>query len=148
MTADSADSASKIHFEVHALHQDRWLIDCTSKSPEHAIHDAKSVLAEADVWGVKVIKEVWQPRTNLVAGRVIFSQMKNEPATRPGVRTKVQVRAAAPAQPKAPLPTAEPQGPAGPPASVRQTKAMPAFAVFSIGGALLATGAVLWLSLG
>jgi len=69
----------QVHYEVHVLHSDRWLIDCTSRDESEALADAQEIARKPDVSGVRVIKETYNPKTERVAGRIIFNYEKPRP---------------------------------------------------------------------
>lgn len=70
-------------FEVHVLRDERWVIDCMSADAEEALTNAHDLARRAEVLGVKVIHERYNPRTDQSAARVVFSRLK---PPRPKVR--------------------------------------------------------------
>jgi len=66
----------QVHYEVHVLHVDRWLIDCTSRDETEALDDAREIARKPDVSGVRVIKETYNPKTERAAGRIIYNYEK------------------------------------------------------------------------
>lgn len=64
------------YFEVHVLREERWVIDCTSPSAEDALANAQDLARRAEVLGVKVIHERYNPQTDQSAARVVYSAIK------------------------------------------------------------------------
>lgn len=64
------------YFEVHVLRDERWVIDCTSPSAEDALANAQDLARRAEVLGVKVIHERYNPHTDQSAARIVYSAIK------------------------------------------------------------------------
>jgi hypothetical protein len=104
----------EIHYEVLALHGERWLIDTILREREAALEEAQHLLGRGEIGGVEVRKELYDPVTGLAAGRTVFRRLKpkrSRPRLLPVSRPQP---AAAPVQP-APEPEWRPRGP--PPAT-------------------------------
>jgi hypothetical protein len=71
-----------VHFEVQALHGERWLIDTALQDGGLALERARQLLQRADIAGVKVWKEVHDPASGQTAGRVVLTQLKPQPKRR------------------------------------------------------------------
>ncbi len=63
-------------YEVHVLRDERWVIDCMSRDAEEALTNAHDLARRAEVLGVKVIHERYNPRTDQSAARVVYSRLK------------------------------------------------------------------------
>jgi hypothetical protein len=103
----------EIHYEVLALHGERWLIDVVMRERDAALEEARHLLGRGEVAGVEVRKELYDPATGLAAGRIVFKRLKPK---RPRPRFLAAPRpppAAAAAQP-APEPEWRPRGSPGP----------------------------------
>ena len=128
----SREAAGKlVHFEVHALHGERWSIDTALQDGEFALERARQLLQLADVHGVKVWKEIHDPESGQTAGRIMLVQLKRQPKRRWRLR-------ATPPQP--PAPSAEPR-PDEPEPRPRWPVASPAATVTGWPAAWLSVGA-------
>ncbi|MEZ5905332.1 MAG: hypothetical protein R3C69_09640 [Geminicoccaceae bacterium] len=78
MASRAGDGGEAIasYFEVHVLRDERWVIDCTSPSAEDALANAQDLARRAEVLGVKVIHERYNPQTDQSAARVVYSAIK------------------------------------------------------------------------
>lgn len=74
--ARGSGEAIASYFEVHVLREERWVIDCTSPSAEDALANAQDLARRAEVLGVKVIHERYNPQTDQSAARVVYSAIK------------------------------------------------------------------------
>lgn len=93
-------------FEVHVLRDERWVIDCMSEHAEDALANAHDLARRAEVLGVKVIHERYNPRTDLSAARIVFCALK---PPRPKARRLAPVGAFA-SRPGATTPDDRPSG--------------------------------------
>ena len=59
-------------FEVHTLKGGTWMIDSTYPDREAAIDVAKSLHGEKRFEGVKVVKDMFDPKTNASKEIVIY----------------------------------------------------------------------------
>lgn len=78
--AEPARPRRLTHYELHVLHGERWLIDGTAIDPRALLEEARQLLQQPGVYGVRVLKETYDPVRELTAGRVIFQQLKPRPA--------------------------------------------------------------------
>ena len=89
-------SAPEIHYEVHVLRGDRWMIDMTTRERTEAVEDAEGILRRQRVGGVRVLQERFNPRTDTVAGRVILEKIMPKPDRRkiagPAARPRIERR--------------------------------------------------------
>jgi hypothetical protein len=76
-----ADRRSE-HFEVHARRGGRWTIELTAAEEAEACARARLLLQRAEVESVKVWKEVYDPRTDQAAGRVVLAETRPRPKGR------------------------------------------------------------------
>ncbi len=145
----SADKQIGTHYEVHALRNGRWLIDCAAKEPEQAIREAKDILRDAEVRGARVVKEIWNPSTNTTAARIIFSKLKSDSAPMPRSGVKARSANQKPPGPVAAAPSRPGTTPRAPSAAKTKLAAdqFTAFAFLSLAAAGVASGGVVWLIL-
>ena len=66
----------EVHYEVLALHGERWLIDVIMRERGAALEEAQHLLGRGEVAGVEVRKELYDPATGLAAGRTVFKRLK------------------------------------------------------------------------
>ena len=105
-----------VHFEVQALHGERWLIDTALQDGDLALERARQLLQRADVSGVKVWKEIHDPASGQTAGRVVLTQLKPQPKRRWRLRaTPPQPPPASPAEPRPDEPAPRTRRPVAPP---------------------------------
>lgn len=64
------------HFEVHARRGERWTIELTAAEEAEARARARLLLQRAEVDGVKVWKEIYDPRSDQAAGRVVLAESR------------------------------------------------------------------------
>jgi hypothetical protein len=76
------DARRLVHFEVHVQRGARWTIELTAAEEELACERARQFLQRADVDGVKVWKEVYQPASGQSAGRIVLAE------TRPRLKSR------------------------------------------------------------
>ncbi|MCB1969581.1 MAG: hypothetical protein KDG54_04150 [Geminicoccaceae bacterium] len=69
----------EIYFEIHLLHSDRWTIDSITTDRRDAFEQASLVAdsgarsnAFRHIRGVRVVKEIYSPRLNNAAARIVF----------------------------------------------------------------------------
>ena len=65
-----------VHFEVHVQRGARWTIELTAAEEELACERARQFLQRADVDGIKVWKEVYQPANGQSAGRIVLAETR------------------------------------------------------------------------
>lgn len=70
------------HFEVHARRGERWTIELTAAEEAEARARARLLLQRIEVEGVKIWKEVYDPRTEQGAGRIVLDEAKPRPKGR------------------------------------------------------------------
>lgn len=84
-------------FEVHTLKGGQWQIDSTYSDKDSAIDTAKQLYGEKAYQAVKVVKDVFDPKTNASKELVIFDTSKTvkekapppaEEAASPGPKSK------------------------------------------------------------
>jgi hypothetical protein len=86
----------EIHYEVLALHGERWLIDTILREREAALEEAQHLLGRGEIGGVEVRKELYDPVTGLAAGRTVFRRLKPKRVAPPppaGLATPARGRA-------------------------------------------------------
>lgn len=130
-------AAPEIHYEVLALHGERWLIDVVVRERDAAVEEARHLLGRGEIAGVKVRKEIYDPVTGLAAGRTVFRRLKPK---RPQPRFLAVPRpqqAVAPPRP-ATEPEWRPRGPPPPRATGRYWWWAPV-GLTLLGGGFLAT---------
>ena len=86
MAEQTVQSAPEIHFEVHALYDERWVIDRTSRDEKEALADAQIILRQRRTAGVRVLKEMYNPATDRAAARVLFEHIHPKPERRESIR--------------------------------------------------------------
>jgi hypothetical protein len=64
------------HFEVHAQRGGRWTIELTAAEEAEACARARLLLQRAEIESVKVWKEIYDPRTDQGAGRIVLAEAK------------------------------------------------------------------------
>ena len=70
------DARRLVHFEVHVQRGARWTIELTAVEEELACERARQFLQRADVDGIKVWKEVYQPASGQSAGRIVLAETR------------------------------------------------------------------------
>ena len=70
------DARRLVHFEVHVQRGARWTIELTAAEEELACERARQFLQRADVDGIKVWKEVYQPASGQSAGRIVLAETR------------------------------------------------------------------------
>ena len=70
------DARRLVHFEVHVQRGARWTIELTAAEEELACERARQFLQQADVDGIKVWKEVYQPASGQSAGRIVLAETR------------------------------------------------------------------------
>ena len=110
MAQTAAPSITQVHFEVHVLDSDRWTIDYVSTSEEDALEEAEELVRRPEISGVRVVKEMFNPRTEVTAARILFEQVR---PPRPAAVTPLRMaRPRPPANAHAPArPSLDPPGP-------------------------------------
>ena len=131
MAQTAAPSITQVHFEVHVLDSDRWTIDYVSTSEEDALEEAEELVRRPEISGVRVVKEMFNPRTEVTAARILFERVR--PA-RPSAVAPLRVAADAPTGPSL--------DPPGPPPEEEESFSWLSLAGLSVlgaaGGGLLA----------
>lgn len=87
--------AERVLFEVHTLKGGAWMIDSTYSDREAAIDVAKSLHGEKRFEGVKVVKDMFDAKTNSGKEIVVFDTSK-APKERPAPASKEAASSAAP----------------------------------------------------
>jgi hypothetical protein len=93
---------TSIQFEVHALRGARWLIEAVLGDGDLAQVRARQLLAQADVDGIRVWKEIHDPVAGRSSARIVVAETKPRPKRR---RRVGYLQAQAPAER---LPAADP----------------------------------------
>jgi hypothetical protein len=128
-------------FEVHTLKGGKWMVDSTYPDREAAIDVAKSLHGEKRFEGVKVIKDMFDPKTNASKEIVIYDTSKPvaERAAPPPKEEK------APAKPEK---KAEVDFKGAPPRKAAAPKGSPLTKIVVLVCVLLLTGAILLFAAG
>lgn len=126
-----------IHYEIQALHGDRWLIDATVLNRSEALAEAHRLLERPDIQGVRVWKEVYHPATEQAAGYFLFKQVKANPDRPRQLRPRLSARTPSSASGPKPEPHRRRVGTVPPPTAATAWP-FAALASFGVGtGALL-----------
>jgi hypothetical protein len=143
----SREAAGKlVHFEVHALHGERWSIDTALQDGELALERARQLLQLADVHGVKVWKEIHDPASGQTAGRIVLTQLKPQPKRPWRLRaTPPQPAPTSPGEPRPDEPEPRPRRPVAPPPAAAAAGWPAAWLSVGAAGAALVALAVLTL---
>ena len=97
-------SAMVVHFEVHVLHQGRWVIDCSGQEEAAVRNVAKEYAQRPEIMGVRLVKEMYNPSTDRAAARVLLEKIRPKREAR-RVFLASRPTAPAPAVPVASSPT-------------------------------------------
>ena len=74
-------------YEIHTLQGDRWMIDAVLDNKENALFEARNMIADQHIMGVKVISEVINEDTGQVSCRTLFNHRKDRVSKKPAPRT-------------------------------------------------------------
>jgi hypothetical protein len=130
-------------FEVHTLKGGKWMVDSTYPDRESAIEVAKSLHGEKRFEGVKVIKDMFDPKTNASKEIVIYDTSKPLTDRTP---SPPKDEKAAPAKPEKKA-EVDFKG-SGPPRKQAAAKGSPLTKVVMLICVLLLTGAILLFAAG
>lgn len=72
----SAAVPAQRHFEVHVQQNGRWTVDCVLDEIEEAMKEAKVLLGKPQIAGVRVVREIYDPRTALAYEQVLHEELK------------------------------------------------------------------------
>ena len=77
-----AEARRLVHYEVHVQRGARWTIELTSAEEDLACERARELLQQAEVDGIKVWKEVYDPASGRSAGRIVLAETRPRPQGR------------------------------------------------------------------
>ena len=74
----------QLHYEVHALEAERWMIHHACMDLEEARAIAQELWRRSQVAGVRVVKELYNATRDVAAARIVFQKLR-------GLPTKTQI---------------------------------------------------------